>query len=99
MVRKMGQIVHRGPNTWLVRIYVARDPETRKRKYVGKFIHGGLRFAQTHLDRMFAERDLGRNIRASRQTLGEYLDHLMRGKRVIWSTCENPLLRGRSVLT
>jgi hypothetical protein len=48
---------------------------------------------------MFAERDLGRNIRASRQTLGEYLDHLMRGKRVIWSTCENPLLRGRSVLT
>ena len=43
---------------WLVRIYVGRDPETRRRKYIGKFIHGGLRSAQAHLDRMLAERDL-----------------------------------------
>jgi len=43
MVRKIGQIVRRGPSTWLVRIYVGRDPETRRRKYVGKFVHGGLR--------------------------------------------------------
>jgi len=41
MVRKIGQIIRRGPSTWQVRIYVGRDPETRRRKYVGKFIHGG----------------------------------------------------------
>ena len=75
MVPKIGQIVRRGPSTWLVRIYVGREPETRRRKYVGKFIRGGLRSAQAHLNRMLAERDLGRKVRSSRQTLGQYLDH------------------------
>ena len=47
MARKTGQIIRRGPQMWMVRIYVGRDPETRKRKYIGKSIHGGLRAAQT----------------------------------------------------
>ena len=38
MARKTGQIIRRGSNTWLVRIYVSRDPETRRRKYIGKFM-------------------------------------------------------------
>src|ERR1017187_8780582 len=42
MIRKIGQIIRRGPGTWLVRIYGGRDPETRRRRYIGKFIHGGL---------------------------------------------------------
>ena len=46
MARGIGQIIRRGPSTWLVRIYVGRDPETRRRKYFGKLIHGGLRVAQ-----------------------------------------------------
>jgi integrase len=89
MVRKIGQIIRRGPSTWLVRIYIGRDPETRRRKYVGKFIHGGLRSAQAHLNRMLAERDLGRNIRSSRQTLGQYLDHWL-------DICARPRLRAKS---
>ena len=75
MARKTGQIIRRGPSTWLIRIYIGRDPQTRKRQYIGKSIQGGLRAAQAHLNRMLAERDLGRNIRSSRQTLGQYLDH------------------------
>jgi integrase len=75
MARKTGQIIRRGPNTWLVRIYVGRNPETGKRQYIGKTIQGGLRAAQAHLNRMLGERDLGRNIRSSRQTLDQYLDH------------------------
>jgi len=59
MARKTGQIIRRGPSTWMVRIYVGRNPETRKRKYIGKSIHGGLRVAPAHLHRMLAERDLG----------------------------------------
>ena len=89
MARKTGQIVRRGPTTWLVRIYVGRDSETRRRRYVGKFIHGGLRSAQAHLNRMLAERDLGRNIRSSRQTLSMYLDHWL-------NICARPRLRIKS---
>jgi hypothetical protein len=54
----------------MVRIYVGRDPETGKRKYIGKAIHGGLRAAQAHLNLMLGQRNLGRNIRSSRQTFG-----------------------------
>ena len=73
----------------MVRIYVGRDRETRRRKYVGKFIHGGLRSAQAHLNRMLSERDLGRNIRFSRQTVGQYLDHWL-------DICARPRLRAKS---
>ena len=89
MVRKIGQIIRRGPSTWLVRIYVGRDPETRRRMYIGKFIHGGLRSAQAHLNSKLAERDLGRNIRSSRQTVGQYLDHWL-------DICARPRLRAKS---
>jgi hypothetical protein len=75
MTRKTGQIIRRGPQMWIVRIYIGRDLETGRRKYIGKSAQGRLRVAQTHLNRMLAERDLGRNIRSSRQTLGQYLDH------------------------
>ncbi|MFY9936157.1 MAG: tyrosine-type recombinase/integrase [Silvibacterium sp.] len=89
MARKTGQIIRRGPQMWMVRIYVGRDRETRRRKYVGKFIHGVLRSAQAHLNRMLSERDLGRNIRSSRQTVGQYLDHWL-------DICARPRLRAKS---
>ena len=41
MARKTGQIIRRGPQMWMVRIYVGRDPEGRRRKCFGKSIHGG----------------------------------------------------------
>jgi hypothetical protein len=74
---------------WMVRIYVGRDPEIRKRNYIGKSITGGLRAAQAHLTHMLAERDLGRNIRSSKQTLAEYLDHWL-------DICARPRLRAKS---
>jgi integrase len=89
VARKIGRIVRRGSSTWLVRIYIGRDSETRRRRYIGKFIHGGLRSAQARLNRMLAERDLGRNIRSSRQTLGMYLDHWL-------DICARPRLRAKS---
>lgn len=42
MARKVGQIVGRGPRTWLVRVYNGRDPETKKGRYLNQTIHGGL---------------------------------------------------------
>jgi hypothetical protein len=50
MVRKTGPIVRRESSTSLVRIYIRRDPETWKRKYIVKFIQGGLGVAQAHIN-------------------------------------------------
>ena len=33
MSRKVGQIIARGERRWLVRVYLGRDRETRKRTY------------------------------------------------------------------
>jgi integrase len=89
MTRKTGQIIRRGSATWLVHIYVGRDSETRRRIYIGKTIQGGLRAAQAHLIRMLGERDLGRNIRSSKQTLNQYLEHWL-------DICARPRLRVKS---
>jgi hypothetical protein len=43
MARKIGQIVGRGPRTWLVRVYNGRNLETKKRNCLNQTIHGGLR--------------------------------------------------------
>lgn len=74
MARKVGQIVGRKRRTWLVRVYNGHDPETKKRKYLNQTIHGGRRDAQAHLNKMLGERDRGRNLDSSRQTLNEFMD-------------------------
>src|ERR1019366_2825648 len=71
------------------RIYIGRDPETRRRRYIGKFIYGGVRSPQAPPNPLLAERELGRNIRSSRQTVGQYLDHWL-------NICARPRLRPKS---
>lgn len=46
MARKQGQIIARGPSTWLVRIYQGRDPQTGTRKYLPQTIRGSMREAR-----------------------------------------------------
>lgn len=62
MVRKAGQLISRGPRTWQVRI---PDPESGRRKYRNRTVHGGLREAQSYLKRKLQERDIGRLPRAA----------------------------------
>jgi len=69
MARKLGQIARRGARTWLVRAYNGRNPEMKQCKYVNQTVHGGLRDAQAHLNLMLCERDRGRNLNSSKQTL------------------------------
>jgi integrase len=90
MARKVGQIVGRGRNTWIVRVYNGRNPETKKRNYLNQTIHGGLRDAQAHLNRMLGERDRGRNLDSSKQTLNQYLDRWL-------EVCAKPRLRAKSL--
>jgi hypothetical protein len=74
MAREVGQIVRRGARTWLVRVYHGRNPETNKRKYLNQTVYGTLRDAQARLNKMHGERDRGRNLDSSKQTLNEFLD-------------------------
>jgi integrase len=90
MARKVGQIVRRGRSTWLVRVYNGRNPETKKRDYLNQTIHGGLREAQAHLNRMLGERDRGRNLTLSKQTLNQHLDRWL-------EICAKPRLRAKSL--
>ncbi|MBE0657372.1 MAG: tyrosine-type recombinase/integrase family protein [Bryobacteraceae bacterium] len=69
-----GQLIERGKNTWLVRVYLGRDADG-KRQSLSKTIHGTKKQAQTWLNKTLTERDAGVAIKPAQQTLGEYLDH------------------------
>jgi len=90
MARKVGQIVRRGSSTWLVRVYTGRDSETKKRMYLNQTIHGGLRDAQAYLNKMLGERDHGRKLDSSKQTLNQYLNRWL-------ELCAKPRLRSKSL--
>jgi hypothetical protein len=51
MSRKVGQIIARGERRWLVRVYLGRDSEMRKRTYHNQTVYGSLRNAQAYLTR------------------------------------------------
>jgi integrase len=72
--RRLGQIVSRGRQRWLVRVFLGRDRETRQRRYHNRTVHGSARRAQEYLTKMLRERDLGRGLEGSELTLNEFLD-------------------------
>ena len=76
--RKVGQIIWRSARTWLVRVHNRRDPETKKREYLNQTVYGGLRDAHAHLNKMLGERDRGRVLYSSKETLNEFLEPLAR---------------------
>jgi integrase len=74
LARKLGQIVARSDRRWLVRVYLGRDHQSRRRKYHNRTIRGGLRAAQGYLNNRLRERDLGREIEGAQITCNEYFD-------------------------
>lgn len=85
-----GQIIERGERTWLVRIFVGRDPQTGKRKYEGHTVHGTKKDAQTYLNGKLRERDLGIYASVQHTLMGALLDDLLadyriNGKRHDWA--------------
>lgn len=55
MARKVGQIIAGSDRRWLIRVYLGRDYEARKRKYHNRTIHGSMREAQAYLTRKLPE--------------------------------------------
>jgi len=92
MARKVGQIIARGDRRWLIRVYLGRDHETKKRNYHNRTVHGSMREAQTYLTRKLRERDLGRDLEGAKITLNEYLDRWLETAvraRVRPKTCQD----------
>jgi len=89
MSRKVGQIIARGERRWLVRVYLGRDRETRKRIYHNRTIYGSLRHAQAYLTRRLHERDLSRGVEGLQITVDEFLDHWLK-------TAVKPKVRGKT---
>ena len=78
MSRKVGQIIARGERRWLVRVYLGRDRETRRRTYYNQTIYGSLRHAQAYLTKRLHERDLSRGVEGLQVNVDEFLDHLLK---------------------
>src|SRR3954468_2909800 len=62
------------PRRWLVRVFLGRDRKTRRRRYLSRTVHGPVRQAQSYLNKVLRERDLGRGLEGVTVTLGEFLD-------------------------
>ena len=89
LARKTGQIVGQGRHRWLVRVFLGRDRETRRRRYLSRTVHGPVRQAQSYLNKVLRERDLGRRVEGVTVTLGEFLDRWL-------ETAAKPKLRDKS---
>ena len=74
MARRDGQITARGDRKWLVRWYGGANPETGKRRYSSKTVHGTKKDAQKYLNSVLRSRDLGTYVEPTRMTLDTYLD-------------------------
>jgi len=79
---RAGQIISRGKGVWLVRVYLGRDPETGRRAYHNKTIHGNKEEAQSELDKLRSAKNTGALAAgADRRLVGGLLDDLLRHYR------------------
>lgn len=69
-----GQIVKRGERTFLVRVFLGRNADG-KRKYLNETVRGTKKEAQAVLNKLLRAKDLGALALPSGDTLNEYLDH------------------------
>jgi len=67
-----GQIIKRGDNTWLVRIYLGRGADGQ-RQYQNQTVHGVKKDAQTWLTAALRKQDLGIPTFQTKASLGEFL--------------------------
>ena len=67
-----GQLIQRGDRKWLVRVFMGRGPDG-KRRYFNKTIHGTKKDAQRFLNEKLHEQDLGVLVVPSNQLLRDYL--------------------------
>jgi integrase len=85
-----GQIINRGKNKWLVRVYLGEDQDG-KRQFHNKTINGAKKEAQAYLNSKLVEKyTTGTVLQPSTQALGKYLDEWL-------ETSAKPRLRERTL--
>jgi len=88
------QIIKRGDNTWLVRIYLGRGADG-KRQYQNHTVHGVKKSAQKWLNNALTKKDVGIPTFQSKVSLGDYLDRWL--KDVAKPRVSEQTFRGYSV--
>jgi integrase len=73
-----GQIIPRGEDTWLVRIFMGRDGNG-KRQYLNKTIRGKKKDAQDYLSKTLTAISTGTFIEPSPMSVKDYLDKWLKG--------------------
>lgn len=72
--KRRGQVTERGPNTFLVRVPLHRDPVTGRRVYHNETFHGSRANAEKRCTQLLAQVDDGSYFRPSEMSVGELLD-------------------------
>lgn len=69
-----GQIIKRDERVFVVRVFMGRDEQTGKRRYHNKTIHGTRKDAQTYLNGVLRDQDLGSFVAPTKLQLQTFLD-------------------------
>src|SRR5690242_3838410 len=69
----MAQIVKRGKGTYMIRVYLGKDPATGKMKFYNETIHGSRKDAEIRRNELLTARDQNTLVERSRMTVDEYL--------------------------
>lgn len=77
-MRRTGQVIERGKGTWLVRVFLGRD-ENGKKRYHSKTIRGTKKKATTYLSKLITQSDEGTIIEPSQETLIAYMRTWLNG--------------------
>lgn len=79
--RSRGQIVAKGDRKWLIRVYVGRDADN-KRKYSSKVVTGTISQAQQARTQMLREIDTDTFVEPSKLTVTDFLNQWLETKRL-----------------
>jgi integrase len=72
-----GQVIQRGKNVWLVRVFLGRDATSGKRQYHNHTIHGVKKDAQAYLANALSDQSKGAFTGGARTKIAELLDDLL----------------------
>jgi integrase len=78
--RQAGQIIRRGENKYLIRLFLGREDATGKRHYHNKTFHGAQRDAQKWLTLALRRRDMGEPIEDTDRRFSDWLDDWLKIK-------------------
>lgn len=78
-------IIPRGENTYLVRVYLERDPVTKKRVEINKTVHGTLATARKVEAKLKSQKESGQLRKTAQMTLNALLDQYLDSSRHLLS--------------